>query len=40
MERKITLKLVDLDETKLLSVGIYKITNTINNCFYIGSSDR
>lgn len=40
MKREIILKLINVDETMLLSVGVYKIVNTINKHFYIGSSDR
>lgn len=38
--RKIVFDLSDIDKNQLSSVGIYKIINTINNNFYIGSSER
>jgi len=38
--RKITFDLSNINEKQLSSVGIYKIINTINNHFYIGSSER
>lgn len=41
IQRKITFDLTKIKEIDLLdSVGIYKITNKINNHFYIGSTDR
>lgn len=39
-ERKILFILSDEDKKLLKSIGIYKITNTINSKFYIGSCDR
>lgn len=38
--RKIIFDLSQINENDLLSVGVYKIFNKINNHFYIGSSDR
>lgn len=41
IQRKITFDLTKIKEIDLLnSVGVYKITNKINNHFYIGSTDR
>lgn len=41
IQRKITFDLTKIEELDLLnSIGVYKITNKINNHFYIGSTDR
>lgn len=39
-ERKILFTMSEKDKLLLKSIGIYKITNNINNNFYIGSCDR
>lgn len=39
-ERKILFIMTDEDRLRLKSIGIYKITNTINSKIYIGSCDR
>lgn len=37
-ERKILFNISELDYNDLQSIGVYKITNSINNHFYIGST--
>ena len=38
--RIIKFKLENLSKEDLKNIGVYKIINTINNHFYIGSTDR
>lgn len=39
-KREILFIMSEKDKLSLKSIGIYKITNTITNDFYIGSCDR
>lgn len=40
IKRKIVFDLSKINKKDLLSVGVYKLTNKINNHCYVGSSDR